>query len=357
MVGIAEGFALLFLGLVAGIISSVCDVVLIGSASFVSHFALWALLNAFVAIHVHSRLKAIWWAVPFNIGYMESYYLCTAASFEGYPKSLIVPLLGMALVSPLYTYAVWMAKRNRGFYGKFLSLLIAAGVFGASYYLFDTYDSYSIAISVVLLVVLLFWPARRLKFVPAPHPPAHLSPEPSKSKERSSTGSPRHAAKNTKKKRRWFARAKDKQSDSRASQKSEDMDFDLAVDSPAYDVGRDVSSQDTPRTRSARTAATRGGTRRSTERRTQRPTKRVRSTEQRERNSRRTRESQREQAVRRRDQRSRAERRNRSNQTRSRSNRSNRSNRSSSRYEVNEIAPLGTARMARPSSRRGRSRS
>ncbi|MBR3318412.1 MAG: hypothetical protein IKG21_11395 [Atopobiaceae bacterium] len=169
---LSEGLALVFLGLVTGILSSVADVVFVGKAAFITRFALWALLNALVAIHVDSRLKAIWWAVPFNLGYMESYYISTAASYEGFGKALVVPLAGIALASPFLAYALWTAKRDRGPYGKILSVLIAAGVVGASYYLYGTYDVYSIVVSVILLLVLLFWPARRFKFVPAQRPTA-----------------------------------------------------------------------------------------------------------------------------------------------------------------------------------------
>ena len=174
MVGIAEAFALLVAGFVAGIISTLIDVAILGTDAFVAHFALWVLLNALVAIHVDSRLRAILWSIPFSLGFIEFYYVCTAASFEGYGKSLIIPLVAMALISPLLTYALWTAKRDRGPYGKILSILISAGVVGAGYYLYGDFDMYTIVIAVVLLFIMLFWPARRLKFVPAMHPPAGL---------------------------------------------------------------------------------------------------------------------------------------------------------------------------------------
>ncbi len=174
MVGIAEAFALLFAGFLAGIISTFIDVAVLGADAFGMHFALWVLLNALIAIHVDSRVKAIWWAIPFNLGFIEFYYLCTAASFEGYGKALLVPLAAMALVSALLAYALWTAKRDRGPYGKILSVLISAGVVGTGYYLYGDFDLYTIVTAMVLLFILLFWPARRLKFVPAVHPPAGL---------------------------------------------------------------------------------------------------------------------------------------------------------------------------------------
>lgn len=177
VVGIAEAFALLFLGLVAGILSTVFDVVVVGSGAFVAHFALWALLNALIAIHVESRLKAIWWAIPFNLGYIECYYLCTSATFEGYARSLMVPIAAMAIASPMLAYALWTAKRDRGLYGKVLSLLIAVGVVVAGYYLCGDFDPYTIVVSVVLLLILWFWPARRLRFTPAIHPAPEIEEE------------------------------------------------------------------------------------------------------------------------------------------------------------------------------------
>ena len=193
MIALAEGLALFFLGLVVGILSALADVLFFGSASFVAHFALWALLNALVAIHVDSRLKAIWWAIPFNLGYIECYYLCTSASFEGYARSMLVTLAGMAFVSPFLTYGLWTAKRQRGFYGKLLSILISGGLVAASYYLFGRLDVFSIIVAVILLFVLLFWPARRLKFTRAPHPQSEFAeeelqdPRPSTSARRSSS--------------------------------------------------------------------------------------------------------------------------------------------------------------------------
>ncbi len=177
MVGIAEGIALLFLGLVFGILSALFDIVAFGSASFVAHFALWVLVNTFVAIHVDSRLKAIWWAIPLNFGYIESYYLCTSASFEGFPRSLMATLALIALISPLLDYAIWTAKRDKGPYGKILSLLIAGGLVGASYMLFGTYDVFSIVVAAIVLLILWFWPARRLKFTPSVRPADPLEEE------------------------------------------------------------------------------------------------------------------------------------------------------------------------------------
>ena len=343
MVGIAEGFALLFLGLVAGMFTAVGDVALVGTASFISHFALWALLNTIVAIHVDSRLKAIWWAIPFNIGYLESYYLCTAASFEGYPKSLVMPLLGMALVSPFFTYAVWMAKRDRGIFGKLLSILISGGVFTASYYLFGGYDLFSIVVCVIQLFVLLFWPARRLKFVPAKHPPAHLAQNSEKSASKNASEGSRRQ---TKKRRRLWGRKKSQEAPSKRRTSSKE---DVAT--PDSSGQNDVQASSRP--------TSRGSSRRTTSRRTQRPTKRTGSTTRRNKGDRRERVANREQAMRRRAQRERQDDTYMGTRYSARGSvgrtgaGSSRVGRSDERYDVREITPLGTVRAARPSRRRG----
>ena len=80
--GILEGFVLLVCGLFAGVLATVYDVFAVGGASFLSHFALWVVLNALVAVHVESRLRAILWAIPFNLGYIEGYFISTVMTFE-----------------------------------------------------------------------------------------------------------------------------------------------------------------------------------------------------------------------------------------------------------------------------------
>ena len=179
MVGVAEAFALFFAGLLAGVLTALVDIVAFGTDSFVAHFSLWVLYNALIAIHVDSRRKAIWWAIPFNLGFFELYYFCTAASYEGYAKSLAVPLAAMALASPFLSYALWTAKRDRGPYGKFLSLLIAASVVGTDYLITGAYDNiFTIVVAVLTLFILWFWPARRLRFTPVEHPAPEPGEEP-----------------------------------------------------------------------------------------------------------------------------------------------------------------------------------
>lgn len=160
---VAETLVLLAIGLLAGILSTVFDVLICGSASFLSHFALWVLLNALIAVHVDSRTKAIWWAVPFNLGYIEGYFITTVASFESYAKSLMVPLAAIALISPFLNYALWTARKEKNTYGRVLSLLIVAGTLVTSYVINQAIGVYDVVVCVLLALVLLVLPARRLR--------------------------------------------------------------------------------------------------------------------------------------------------------------------------------------------------
>lgn len=161
--GFIEALVLLSVGVFAGILSTVFDVLVSGTASFVSHFALWVLFNALVAVHVESRLRAILWAIPFNFGYIESYFMTTVASFECYQKSLVVPLAAVALISPLLNYALWTAKKENNVYGRVLSVAIVAGTLVSSYLVNGKLGVYDFVICAILAYVLLFMPVRRLK--------------------------------------------------------------------------------------------------------------------------------------------------------------------------------------------------
>ncbi len=160
---IAEACVLLAIGLLSGILSTVFDVLVVGGASYLDHFTLWVLLNALVAVHVESRIKAIWWAIPFNLGFVEGYFMTTVASFECYPKAYMVPLAAVALISPLLTYAIWTAKNERNAYGRILSVLIVACTLGASYAVTRSITTYDIVMCVLLALVLLVLPAKRLR--------------------------------------------------------------------------------------------------------------------------------------------------------------------------------------------------
>lgn len=160
---VAEALVLLAIGLVTGVLSTVFDVLVLGTASFLSHFSLWVLLNALLAVHVDSRIKAIWWAIPFNLGFVESYFISTVASFESYPKSLMVPLAAIALIAPFLTYGMWTAKRQKNIYGRVLSLLIVAGTLVASFVIDNQIGIYDAIVCAVLAYVLMVMPVRRLK--------------------------------------------------------------------------------------------------------------------------------------------------------------------------------------------------
>lgn len=169
---IAEACVLLAFGLLSGILSTVFDVLVVGGASYLDHFTLWVLLNALVAVHVESRIKAIWWAIPFNLGFVEGYFVTTVASFESYPKSYMAPLAIVALISPLLTYAMWTARNERNLYGRILSVIIVACTLGASYAVTRSISTYDIVICVILALVLLVVPTRRLRISRSQRVPA-----------------------------------------------------------------------------------------------------------------------------------------------------------------------------------------
>jgi hypothetical protein len=161
--GILEGFVLLVCGLFAGVLATVYDVFAVGGASFLSHFALWVVLNALVAVHVESRLRAILWAIPFNLGYIEGYFISTVMTFEYYTKSTMVPLAAVALISPLLAYALWTARKEKNAYGRLLAVAIAVGTSVASYMINGELDVYTVVMSVILLLILTVLPVRQLK--------------------------------------------------------------------------------------------------------------------------------------------------------------------------------------------------
>ena len=373
MVAIAEALALLTLGLVFGILSALYDVIVVGAGAFVAHFSLWVLLNVLIAIHVDSRLKAIWWAIPFNMGYIECYYICTAASLQGYAKSLVVPLAAMTVASPMLTYAIWTAKRDRGPYGKILSILIAAGVVGAGYYILGTYDIFTIVVSVILLAVLLFWPARRLKFTRAVHPPTNFEEEEEVPSPRSRSRSKEGDLRNIPTPRR------DNPYDEYAYEyEYDEHEYDYEQDYE-YEQNYDYEYEEEVPEIPDRRETSRSGRRRSQDRRRSgyvrgqqaRNRESDRSSEERERTRRRpTRRSTRRSAsevtprgtntrrsVRERDERNREAQRRTAAQRRARRIREDRRGATNDNgYYMSGVSTLGTSRAARPSSRSGRSR-
>ncbi|MDO4538562.1 MAG: hypothetical protein Q4B54_10410 [Coriobacteriales bacterium] len=168
--GVVEALVLLFSGLVTGILATVLDVLFVGACSFVSHVSLWVLINALIAVHLENRLHAIVWAIPFNLGYVEGYFITTVASFEGYSKSLVAPLAALAILSPFLTYAIWTAKNQRNAYGRILSLLIVAGTLGMCYVINRQISVYDGVVCALLALLLLVVPTRKLKISRAEHP-------------------------------------------------------------------------------------------------------------------------------------------------------------------------------------------
>lgn len=160
---ILEGLVLLACGLFSGILATVYDVFAVGGPSFLSHFALWVVLNALVAVHVESRLRAILWAIPFNLGYIEGYFITTVATFEYYSKSTMAPLAAVALISPLLAYALWTARKENNIYGRILSVFISIGTIVASYLINGELGVYDVVMSVILLLILTVLPVRQLK--------------------------------------------------------------------------------------------------------------------------------------------------------------------------------------------------
>lgn len=169
-----EAFVLLGIGLVCGILSTTLDVIFFASSSFLAHVSLLVLLLALIAVHVESRLKAIWWSIPFTLGFVESYFLATTASYEGFSRSTVVPLAALALASPLLAYALWTAKNEKNVYGKVLSLLMVAGTLGLSYVVNAGIGVYDVVICLILAFVLLAMPTRKIKITRAVIP--HVSP-------------------------------------------------------------------------------------------------------------------------------------------------------------------------------------
>lgn len=159
--GIIEAMVLFAIGLLFGIVATVFDVLAVGTASFVAHFSLWVLVNAILAVHVGNRKKVIWWSIPFNLGYIESYYITTAASYEGYSKAMVVPLAATAVLGPLLCFALWTARQERrNAYGRFLMFLIVVATLLSSFFISGALSIFDGVICVLTIVVVLFWSAR-----------------------------------------------------------------------------------------------------------------------------------------------------------------------------------------------------
>lgn len=160
---IIEALVLLSLGLFLGVTSTILDVFIVGGASFVMHFAFWVLLCTVLGTLVGNKGKAVWWSFPLCLGYVESYFITTVATYESYVKSSVVPLFVMALLAPLLTYAIWYAKGQRSIFGYLLRILVVAGTLGCDYLINGSISVYTIVICVIIALLLLI-PFRRFQF-------------------------------------------------------------------------------------------------------------------------------------------------------------------------------------------------
>ena len=158
-----EVLVLFFLGLLFGFIAGLADFLAVGQAAFIAHGTLWILLNVALGSLVEERGKAIWWSVPLSLGFIESYFIATVASFESFVKSSVAPLALTALLAPLLTYAAWTAKEERNAYGYLLRICFAIGTIICDCFMNGSVTVFGIVVAV--LVTLLLWlPFRRVRF-------------------------------------------------------------------------------------------------------------------------------------------------------------------------------------------------
>ena len=161
--GIIEALVMFSLGLVFGLIAGLGDVLAIGQAAFLAHGTLWILLNVALGSFVDERSKAVWWSVPLSLGFMESYFIATVASFESFVKSSVAPLALTALLAPLLTYAAWTAKEERNIYGYLLRFSLTIGTLICDLIMNGSITVFGIVVAV--LVTLVLWlPFRRVRF-------------------------------------------------------------------------------------------------------------------------------------------------------------------------------------------------
>ncbi len=160
---IVEALVLFALGLFFGVTAGTVDVLAVGQASFIAHSSLWVLLNVALGSLVDERGKAVWWSIPLSLGFVESYFIATVASFESFLKSSVAPLAATALLAPLITYAAWTAKEERNVYGYLLRICFAVGTIACDYFLNGSVTVFGIVVGV--LVTLILWlPFRRIRF-------------------------------------------------------------------------------------------------------------------------------------------------------------------------------------------------
>lgn len=160
---IVEALVLFSLGLFLGLIAGLADVLAVGQAAFLAHGTLWILLNVILGSLVDERGKAVWWSIPLSLGFMESYFIATVASFESFVKSSVAPLALTALIAPLLTYAAWTAKEERNVYGYLLRICLAIGTIICDFLMNGTVTIFGVVVTV--LVSLVLWlPFKRFRF-------------------------------------------------------------------------------------------------------------------------------------------------------------------------------------------------
>ena len=165
-----EAIALLFSGVILGIVTAMADVYLVGSASFLTHMLIWVLLNVILATHIESVGRAMWWSVPINLGFIESYYICTSAGFEGYPRALVATFALLAVLAPFLVFGLWWVKKSKNIYGWLLAAGTAGGSVYAHYLVNGEVSNFSIVVGVITFSLLTFIPTRKLKITPSERP-------------------------------------------------------------------------------------------------------------------------------------------------------------------------------------------
>lgn len=128
-----EAIVMLLLGGIIGVLCTVFDVALVGSAVIFTRFTLWVLLNVVFATHVRNRWRATWWSIPLNLGLVESYLLCTSFSFVDVSRKLMVPIALLAIIAPLVVDVAWMVRHERrNLFGRLLGVVFVLVILGVS---------------------------------------------------------------------------------------------------------------------------------------------------------------------------------------------------------------------------------
>lgn len=170
LVLVFESIALLLLGVVVGIFTAMVDVYLVGSASFLTHMLIWVFLNVLIATHVENAGRAMWWSVPINLGFIESYYIATSAGYEGYPRSLMATFALLAVLAPILVYGLWWTKKSRNFYGWLLAACAVGGSLWVSHTINGEISVFAWVIAALSFALLTFIPTRKIKITPAARP-------------------------------------------------------------------------------------------------------------------------------------------------------------------------------------------